>query len=100
MKRLAALLLLAAVSAHAAIVMYTANMAGGLIEFSDQACPVSGYRAFVVDDHGEVVESGCWTWEDPNVVVAWDRSGDIRYYNPSSIYFTETGKKLLRKSTI
>lgn len=89
----AAIIALCAATAHAEVMMFTPNTEGGLIEFTDQPCPTEGFAAVIVSAGGQILEVGCWKWEEPNVTVRWDSTGDLLYYNPANIFMTKAGKK-------
>jgi hypothetical protein len=96
MKRLIALLLaLCAGTAHATVLAYVENTQGGLIEFTDVACQISGRVAAIVDAGGSVLQYGCWIWEDPNIDVTW-ATGDTRFYNAANVTLTEAARKLVK----
>lgn len=97
MKTIAALLLaLSASAAHATVLAYTENQAGGLIQFTDNPCAISGYEADITDAGGNLREQGCWMWSEPNVVVTWN-TGNVMYYNGANVIMTDAGKRLSRK---
>ncbi|WP_250533950.1 hypothetical protein [Caballeronia sp. AZ10_KS36] len=105
MKRLflAACAALLATSAHATILMYTQNEAGGTIQFSDMPCSKldgipqlagrEGLTSVIVDSAGRPTAFGCYSYNEPNIVVLW-QSGAQRWYNPAGISMTAAGKKL------
>jgi hypothetical protein len=101
MKRIAAVLLaLCAGTAHATVLAYTENQAGGLIQFTDNPCSISGYEADITDAAGNLREQGCWMWSEPNVVVSWS-TGSVMYYNGANVILTDAAKaRIKRKPTL
>ncbi|MDR5756986.1 hypothetical protein [Caballeronia sp. LZ035] len=110
MKRtlLAAAAALLATSAHATILMYTQNDAGGTIQFSDMPCTKiegipqlssrEGLTSVIIDGSGSAVGFGCYTYAEPNIVVTW-QNGQQRWYNPAGLSITAAGKKLFQSAS-
>lgn len=95
--KLSALLLFAATSAHAEILMTQPNEDGGLIEFSNTPCLTRGWNAYIADKSGAAIEQGCWSWAGPKISVLWDSTGDTYYYDPADMTLTKAGKKFIGK---
>lgn len=81
-------LTLAASTAHAAIIGYTPSKSGGLIEFSDVQCAVRGLQVYAVNAKAEVTDVGCWSRQEPDIVVVWSNSGRKMVYSAKMIYPT------------
>jgi hypothetical protein len=100
----ASLLALAAATAHADVLSYMENNAGGLIEFTDAACPTTGakvmnytgWMAFDTASDGTILETGCWEVQEPNIMVRWS-DGTFKAYR-DVVTMTEYGKRVAKRS--
>src|SRR5271167_1812728 len=100
----AALLALAAVTAHADILSYMENTGGGLIEFSDVACSANGQKvgkytgwiAFSTTSDGTIGSAGCWEVQEPNIMVLWS-DGSFKAYR-DVVTMTEYGRRVAQRS--
>jgi hypothetical protein len=91
-------------AAHADIIMYANNEAGGLIQLSDMPCSkitgypslssMSGYAASIIDSAGVARFIGCYQYTEPNFHVTWN-NGNQRFYRAEGMTLTAAGKRLL-----
>ena len=91
-------------AAHADIIMYANNEAGGLIQLSDMPCSkitgypslssMSGLAASIIDSAGVARFIGCYHYAEPNFYVTWS-NGSQRFYRAEGMTLTAAGKRLL-----
>lgn len=94
MKKLLAILLLGAATAHAGTVFYTSNEGGGVIALTDMAgtCPAGTNVVYSTTMQGSTAPLvGCWKYEEPFVHVVWP-DGTVRNWPAANFQITEYGK--------
>lgn len=66
------------------------NRANGQIVFTSNKCPKDESRlfAYVKQDGGRIVATGCWVWEDPKIYVFWD-AGEVFEYDFATMELTQ-----------
>ncbi|NUY33266.1 hypothetical protein F0160_22540 [Paraburkholderia sp. JPY303] len=89
----AALLIVAASTAHAGDILYTPNQANGAIVLTDVQgrCPARTQAYYTTDAFGQVASGGCWVYSNPWVYARnWD--GNSHQYLIDNFIVTDYAK--------
>ncbi|MDR5809820.1 hypothetical protein [Caballeronia sp. LZ019] len=94
-----------ATAAHAEIMMYMNNEAGGLLQFSDMPCSnltelpklqqMKGFIAISLGANGKAELVACYEYTEPTYHTVWS-NGEARWYRQDALTLTAAGKRVLK----